>query len=748
MINQFLKLGGVNTIEEFYSKFPTESHFDNHVHQMKYGGGMDVYNDGGSYRSYQEGSSVTADPKPYGGVSIVDLLVSKGKAANYASRKKLAESLGMTEYTGRAGENTKLINMINSKPDILNNYEVIKESAKSVTKAKTKASKEYQPTQEEINAFIASEKSRQAKENPYITAPANNGFKSYSSDKSNFGVFPFDNNSYLAQPTKQSNVTKQSNPADWKGKNQKGQLLSNFKKAEQIATPQTPSELFNYPWMKDIIKNYNLPKSTKPVAGTEADARYLESGMITDKNKGVMYVVIDGKVVKTFPVMTGLNKDGETNNTSVEQKKQLFKTDPKNANKTKATPTGTYLSTPNSNMYGRPGFNMDPIAAFGQPAPQARDLAQHIVFGNAPKGEYGYDPKEYKKRMKIMAGSGENRVGSYGCTNMYGEHIDCLTGQLFPKGDTTIVVDSRRAKDQKFLKNKYGIKEYGGDADGYAKGGSYKHGGYYGNVPQHGNPGVYADGYSGTSSGGQYFADGGSYIPDYSESAYNLPQYEMGMAEGGPIYSDMTQYNHQGIVPAFDWMQDGGSPLYSTQGQQLRNFMNTVGYTPDGWMPNHIQLPPVGPRRYDDGGMSPDQAAMMAQQQEQQVPPQGAPQQSGGGIDPQQIMQEVAQMLQQGAQPEQIMQQLIQEGVPQEMAQQIIQQVMQQMQVGQEQEQNLQQEAMEGAPQAMYGMGINYNESNDKKGKFANQYKVGGEYDMNDADIKKLIDQGYKIQYI
>jgi len=40
-------------------------------------------------------------------------------------------------------------------------------------------------------------------------------------------------------------------------------------------------------------------------------------------------------------------------------------------------------------------------------------------------------------------------------------------------------------------------------------GGSYKHGGYYGNVPQHGNPGVYGDGYSGTSSGGQYFAYGG-----------------------------------------------------------------------------------------------------------------------------------------------------------------------------------------------------------------------------------------------
>jgi hypothetical protein len=235
----------------------------------------------------------------------------------------------------------------------------------------------------------------------------------------------------------------------------------------------------------------------------------------------------------------------------------------------------------------------------------------------------------------------------------------------------------------------------------------------------------------GTYYQGNYFDDGGAFVPNYSDAGSGqLPQYNMGSS-----------------------YQDGGSPLYSTQGQALRNFMNTVAYTPGGWMPNHIQLPPVGPRRYDDGGMSPDQAAMMAQQQGQQQ----APPQQGGGINPQQVMQEVAQMLQQGAQPEQIMQQLVQEGVPQEMAQQIIQQVMQQMQGGQgpqeeqaegPQGQNPQEEAMEGAPQAMYGMGMKYGGSNNKKGKFANQYKVGGEYDMNDADVKKLIAQGYKIQYV
>jgi hypothetical protein len=82
--------------------------------------------------------------------------------------------------------------------------------------------------------------------------------------------------------------------------------------------------------------------------------------------------------------------------------------------------------------------------------------------------------------------------------------------------------------------------------------------------------------------GGPIMEDGGSYIPNYA-MAYggDIPQamYGMGMAEGG-MY------------------EDGGSPLFSTQGQQLRNYMNTAAYTPGGWMPNHFDLPPVGFNSY------------------------------------------------------------------------------------------------------------------------------------------------------
>ena len=51
--------------------------------------------------------------------------------------------------------------------------------------------------------------------------------------------------------------------------------------------------------------------------------------------------------------------------------------------------------------------------------------------------------------------------------------------------------------------------------------------------------------------------------------------------------------------------------------------------------------------------------------------------QEGGEVDPQQIMQMVAQALQQGMQPEEVVQMLIEQGIPQEQAMQIIQQVVQ-----------------------------------------------------------------------
>jgi hypothetical protein len=118
-------------------------------------------------------------------------------------------------------------------------------------------------------------------------------------------------------------------------------------------------------------------------------------------------------------------------------------------------------------------------------------------------------------------------------------------------------------------------------------------------------------------------------------------------------------------------------------------------------------------RIYQEGGM---------QEEMQPQPQQAQP-------DPQQIMEGVATMLQQGAQPEQIAQQLVQMGIPQEQVMQIIQAVMQQMQGGQEQ-------AMQ--PAMRYG-----------------GYAMGGyqddesyEDDLDENEIEELKRQGYNVEYL
>ena len=101
---------------------------------------------------------------------------------------------------------------------------------------------------------------------------------------------------------------------------------------------------------------------------------------------------------------------------------------------------------------------------------------------------------------------------------------------------------------------------------------------------------------------------------------------------------------------------------------------------------------------------------------------QAAPQQE-------QIMQGVATMLQQGAQPEQVAQQLVQMGIPQEQAVQIIKAVMQQLQGGQEQPM---QPAMRYGGYAMGGY----------------QEEDSYEDDLDENEIAELKRQGYNVEYL
>jgi hypothetical protein len=138
---------------------------------------------------------------------------------------------------------------------------------------------------------------------------------------------------------------------------------------------------------------------------------------------------------------------------------------------------------------------------------------------------------------------------------------------------------------------------------------------------------------------------------------------------------------------------------------------NSGMFRPDDMVP--VQFAGYGAYggSFQDGGM---------QQQQQQQP------------DPQQVMQGVATMLQQGAKPEQVAKQLVEMGIPQEQVVQIIQTVMQQLQGGQEGQEEPQQQPM-------------------RYGGFA----TGGaaeeesyEEDLNEDEIAELRAQGYDVEYI
>jgi hypothetical protein len=97
-------------------------------------------------------------------------------------------------------------------------------------------------------------------------------------------------------------------------------------------------------------------------------------------------------------------------------------------------------------------------------------------------------------------------------------------------------------------------------------------------------------------------------------------------------------------------------------------------------------------------------------------------------------MQGVATMLQQGAQPEQIAQQLVQMGIPQEQVMEIIQTVMQQMEGGEEQ--TMEQPAMRYGGYAMGG----YQEEEEEEDE--DYY----EDDLDEDEIERLENLGYTVQ--
>lgn len=154
----------------------------------------------------------------------------------------------------------------------------------------------------------------------------------------------------------------------------------------------------------------------------------------------------------------------------------------------------------------------------------------------------------------------------------------------------------------------------------------------------------------------------------------------------------------------------------------------------------------------------------------------GAQYAAGGEAQGNQLIQQVAQMLQQGVKPEVVLQQLVQAKIPKAKAVKLIQMVAQQMQGAAAQQQQMaapeQQQMMAyGGPYMPLSSGsdtTNFNFGGPAYSKvtqynhqqyipafdwMANggnvkQYKKGGEYEMSHSDIQDLINKGYKIQYL
>lgn len=240
--------------------------------------------------------------------------------------------------------------------------------------------------------------------------------------------------------------------------------------------PVHPGVMPNYPWMFPTYKGSSNKESSKPPVlkpSAPKDKRNLESGTIVDKATNTLYVINKGKIVKSAPVLTGQagrsKKDPNKNPYSV----SYLESHPE----ARSTPVGTYFMNPNADIYGWPGFNLNPIQAFGQDAPNAANTAMHITYGANPKpgstSKGHVDPKEFKRRNAGYSMPGNQRYFSYGCTNMQGETIDCLQNQ-FPKGDTAVYVDSRNPMDLQYIKQMRNQKDGGST---YSAGVWYKNGG-------------------------------------------------------------------------------------------------------------------------------------------------------------------------------------------------------------------------------------------------------------------------------
>jgi hypothetical protein len=339
-----------------------------------------------------------------GGVSIVDYLNSMGMASDKASRKQLAEKMGITNYDYSADKNLELLSMLRNQG--------VKDAPPRSTRTKTAA-----PTSRQSSSNIPA----------LLRAP--------------------------------SMLRKGFNPT------------------------MNPEDL-----TRAMLESY-----------VDRDKK-LESGFVVDKRSNKGYVVKNGKIEKSFPVITGFNPEGNENPYRVSYLD--------NRPELRVTPAGTYNMVPSKlknrgnksgTIYGAPGYFLDPIPAFGEKKVNSKNVAIHTT----------YDPAS---RDRLYDMSPKDRYKSYGCINCRPGDIGSLTENYFPQGDTLMVIDPRKNMyDQEFLqriKSGRGTQNYKmGGMPCYECGGMFAYGGY---IPEE-------------------YAQGGIYIDPKKKGTFKAQATRMGM---------------------------------------------------------------------------------------------------------------------------------------------------------------------------------------------------------------------------
>lgn len=191
-----------------------------------------------------------------------------------------------------------------------------------------------------------------------------------------------------------------------------------------------------------------LRQSKEPLPANFKNEQNLQSGVVVDKRANQAYIIENGKVRRSFPVLTGQNPEGTSNPYSVAE----LENNPAG----RATPTGAFQMQPRADIYGAPGFHINPIAAFGDPAAASKAVAIHNT----------YDPAV---RNKYYAMAPDQRYRSYGCINCKKPDIMDLN-RTFPQGDTLMVLDPvKNAKDRRYLQKLKNSRQEGGLIE-YAEG--------------------------------------------------------------------------------------------------------------------------------------------------------------------------------------------------------------------------------------------------------------------------------------